>query len=129
MALGPLLLFLLVNELLDANGLIASYLSLMVWLNDKKAHLVILDSTQIEGQDFIETFVHVAKLITVPTLLTVIVVRGWELHQMDVHNSFLHGDLSEEVYIKLPPDLHPTHPNQVYCLKKSLHSLCQAPCC
>ncbi|GKE56825.1 retrovirus-related pol polyprotein from transposon TNT 1-94 [Tanacetum coccineum] len=36
----------------------------------------------------------------------VILAKQWELHQMDVHDTFLHGDLEEEVFMKLPPGLH-----------------------
>ncbi|KAH9718244.1 hypothetical protein KPL71_022143 [Citrus sinensis] len=53
----------------------------------------------------------------------------WPVQQFDVKNAFLHGDLSEEIYIDLPPGCSgPKQLNQkVYKLKKSLYGLKQSP--
>ena len=107
-----------------------------------KSRLVILGCKQTYGVDYDQTFALVAKMSTVRALLAVIAMYDWVAVQMDVTNAFLHGDLDEIVYMKLPlgygglgtrivqgmtPGKTLTKPELVCRLKKSLYGLRQAP--
>ena len=91
-----------------------------------KAHLVAKGFTQEYGIDYEETVAPVARLTSVRCLIAVAAVRRWPLYQMDVKNSFLTGDLHEEVYMRPPPG-YPHSSSQVCRLRRALYGLKQAP--
>ena len=94
-----------------------------------KARLVARDFTQEYEIDYEETFAPMARLSSVRTLIFISACRKWPLFQMDVKNDFLNGELSEEVYMKLPPGYsHPLgFPHKVCRLWRALYGLNQAP--
>ncbi|GKA21721.1 ribonuclease H-like domain-containing protein [Tanacetum coccineum] len=97
-------------------------------LSRYKVRLVANGSSQQLGIDFDETFSPVVKLATIRTVLSLDVSRKWPIHQLDVKNAFLNGDLSETVYMYRPPSFVDSRfPNYVCRLQRSLYGLKQAP--
>nr|GEU71944.1 ribonuclease H-like domain-containing protein [Tanacetum cinerariifolium] len=73
-------------------------------LSRYKARLVANGSSQQLGVDFNETFSPVVKPATIRKVLRLAMSRKWPIHQLDVKNAFLNGDLSETVYMHQPAD-------------------------
>ena len=67
-----------------------------------KAHLVAKGFHQLPSIDYGGTYRPVIKPTTVHLVLSLAISSGWHIHQIDIQNAFLHGTLSETVYMTQP---------------------------
>lgn len=99
----------------DDTGKISSY----------KARLVARGCIQKRGFDYNETYAPVAKLTTLRTLLAVMNHEKLIANHMDVKSAFLHGNLNEEIFVKIPAEFN-EKPGAVGKLNKAIYGLKQA---
>jgi hypothetical protein len=64
-----------------------------------RARLVAKGFKQRYDIDYEDTFSPVVKAATIWMILSIVMSNGWNLRQLDVQNTFLHGVLEEEVYM------------------------------
>lgn len=102
----------------DAKGNIQKY----------KASLVTKGYMQKFTFDYKETYAPAARLSTMRIFLTVINQKSLKVHQMDVKFAFLHGSLTENVYIR-PLEGYNYGKGKICKLNKALYGLKQAPAC
>ena len=62
---------------------------------------------QMHDIDYNEAFTPVTKMTIIHVLLAVAATKGWHLHQTDVNNACLRGELDKQVYMLQPPDFSP----------------------
>lgn len=71
-------------------------------------------------------FSQVEKLTYVRVLLSIATTCNWKMAQLDINNTFLNGDLFEEIYMDLPLG-YPSEAENILCkLHKSLYGLTRA---
>jgi hypothetical protein len=99
----------------DAAGMIVRY----------KARLVARGFTQVEGEDFEETFAPVMEMPAFRVLLALTAHYGWTTRQVDVKNAYLNGSLDDEIFMRIPEGL-PRKGRKVLRLLKGLYGLKQA---
>nr|GEX85907.1 copia protein [Tanacetum cinerariifolium] len=93
-----------------------------------KDRLVDNGRSQQFDVDCDNTFIPVVKPATVRMVLSLSLSQNWHIHQLDVKNAFLNGELSETVYMYQPPGfVDARFPHHVCRLQRSLYGLKQAP--
>jgi hypothetical protein len=71
-------------------------------------------------------FAPVARWDTIRTIISLAAYEKWSVYQLDVKSAFLHGELSEDVYVEQPLGYQNGDNRQVYKLSKALYGLKQA---
>lgn len=100
----------------------------LIEVDKHKACLVAKGYAQEYGVDYEEVYAHVARMDTVRMILALATQRRWCMFQLDVKSTFLHGKLTENVYMEKPRGYEiKNEEHKVYKLKKALYGLKQAP--
>ncbi|GKD94215.1 retrotransposon protein, putative, ty1-copia subclass, partial [Tanacetum coccineum] len=90
-----------------------------------KARLVARGFTQRASIDYNEVFSPVVRHTSIRVILALTMCKDYELDQLDVKMTFLHGNLEEVIYIRQPSGYE--QGDKVCLLKKSLYGLKQSP--
>ncbi|KAI1007644.1 hypothetical protein K3495_g589 [Podosphaera aphanis] len=98
----------------------------------RKARIVVRDSEQEYGSDYLENFASVVRYNTFRILLAKAAAEDREIEALDVETAFVNPKLEEEIYMGVPQFFELLHPEvnpDTHCLKlnKSLYGLKQAP--
>jgi hypothetical protein len=91
--------------------------------------LVAKRYTQTYRIGYQETPAPIAKMNSIRVSLSIASNLGWDSQLLDVNNAFLHGNLMEEVYMKIPLGFsYEKREGKVCKLRKTLYGIKQSPC-
>ena len=92
-----------------------------------KVRLVAKVFTQTHGIDYHEIFAPVGKINSICVLLSFAISLDLPLHQLDVKNTFLNGDLEDDIFMSQPLGFEKRLGERKVCrLKKPLYGLKQS---
>ena len=91
-----------------------------------RARLVARGFSQKRGEDFNETFAPVARMTSFRTFLALAVQFDLLIEQIDVTSAFLHGELSEDIYMEVPDGVQFSG-DKVCKLNRPIYGLKQSP--
>lgn len=95
-----------------------------------RACWVVCSFSQQHGIDYDETLSPVVKPTTIHVIISIVASWSWTIHQLNVKNAFLNGNLDETVYCHRQPlrFIDPLIPDHVRPLQKSFNGLKQDLC-
>jgi len=88
-----------------------------------KAKFVAKGFSQVEGIDYEETFVPVARYSSITSILALSARIGWKIHHMNAKTTFLNGVIKEEDYIEQRDGFEKSH----MCADSSKHPVLGIP--
>ena len=94
-----------------------------------KARLVADGNTQKHGVDFDRIFSSVVKTTTIRLVLAIAAARDYNLSSIDIRQAYLQAELTQDLFMRPPPDVHPfdSRGRPLVCkLRRSLYGLKQA---
>ena len=93
-----------------------------------KARLFVKGYKQKEGVNYFDTYSPITRIPSIQMLMAIAMLHNLEIHQMNVKNASLNGELDEEIYMEQPEGfIVPGKEKKVCRLVKSLYRLKQAP--
>ncbi|KAK1558950.1 hypothetical protein Q3G72_008608 [Acer saccharum] len=92
-----------------------------------KAKLVAKGFHQTVDLDYFDTFSQVVNHFAIRVIFALAIHFNWDIQQVDINNTFLNGDLQEQVFMCQPEGfVDNKFPSHVCKLQKALYSLKQA---